>query len=1068
MSNNKILILLFYSCIYLVSCRFFSCPETSDPPEALDNSNFSIQPILYSGVSLTPVVTSGKVLINTHQNNVDSTKEYYKDSDYCPDDFIIPKKEDLEAVINNLGDQAYQTFTDKNGLDMAENIYYVTNTKGNEDYNKIFMILKNNAIQFEDFDPMSFIISPSAPKFYTICMLGIPDGKIVFPDDKKDFDYNAILKLQTNFNGYYTDTLWKINDQIIKNETVTITLNEPGVNNVEFWGKYVTGKIEYLCEIFYVENEKIPSNQEYADDKIKKITTDFKMHYNTSITFTTSNCPVAPRDDGGYYVAVSNTDKYLHILSFDKDDKLLKDFDTGEKARPHDITSTFIGFAVYVMDADNGDHSYITSYDKNFKMINRVQIMNNTRTEESIKIDSTPEKQLIRYNSNGKPQFGIRFIYQADNAKLVYSRGRIFLIFAHYNIFDDDYIGHNADTVATFSDDLEDIDFGLIFGASHSLIQSATFDDNYFWTASLSDAYPQGITVEYTSKKDFQNNYDAVAKKNNVRVYGRNDSLAGTIKGYSIGWADGKLGGLLYFEELELYCMVYAKTPNYSEDDKNGKNIIYMTTWKFVDGKIEQTIVKEIKIFETNNIMQVRAGKLGNDKVFITYIETDKAGHNYYGNVPKGTIPNIFVIKLPDLEFIKNDEKLDDLLMNTNEDLRTFRNGVLIWATSDSNNNLVINKIGGEAGEGKEEKDTSAGEGKEEKDTSASDNTNNVIPSVTWKDIYGLNMNGVKTINNTDIYGPTLNIRGITSSQIKTQHTFIIYLIFQLNQGLRNLEGEKEIRIPAICQVKEAVEENSDGINMVDYECVCNKANDIDLTNYKLGNIEEGNNENSLKKSNLNTLVKEIKEKYDGELDKLESVNSPSFTTSDLNKIVIFKMNEKISEIKAEDFIFNFNIQGKLNKDLSSEESTIARDFELTEVDNKAKCTFTIGANQVAHLGCNLNVENHKDIKEFSFKTSEIKTENNEIYLSKFNDITLINSEEEDNDNKTTIIVVSVVCAVVVAAGIGVGIYFLVRKMKSGGDNNNIVNAPDVKENPQTNNAMAVSVSENKVIAYKK
>ena len=36
--------------------------------------------------------------------------------------------------------------------------------------------------------------------------------------------------------------------------------------------------------------------------------------------------------------------------------------------------------------------------------------------------------------------------------------------------------------------------------------------------------------------------------------------------------------------------------------------------------------------------------------------------------------------------------------MNTNEDLRTFKNGVLIWATGDSNNNLVINKIGSEKG----------------------------------------------------------------------------------------------------------------------------------------------------------------------------------------------------------------------------------------------------------------------------------------------------------------------------------------------------------------------------------
>ena len=115
-------------------------------------------------------------------------------------------------------------------------------------------------------------------------------------------------------------------------------------------------------------------------------------------------------------------------------------------------------------------------------------------------------------NNKGKAQYGIRFIYQADNAKLIYSRGRIFLIFAHYNIFDDDYKGHNADTVATFNDNLEDTDFGIIFGASHSLIQSVTYDDNYFWTATLSDGYPQGIRVQYISKREFQNNYEYLKK----------------------------------------------------------------------------------------------------------------------------------------------------------------------------------------------------------------------------------------------------------------------------------------------------------------------------------------------------------------------------------------------------------------------------------------------------------------------------------------------------------------------------------------------------------------------------
>ena len=40
--------------------------------------------------------------------------------------------------------------------------------------------------------------------------------------------------------------LWKVNDEIIKTEKVKLSLTENGVNNVEFWGKYVSGKMEYI------------------------------------------------------------------------------------------------------------------------------------------------------------------------------------------------------------------------------------------------------------------------------------------------------------------------------------------------------------------------------------------------------------------------------------------------------------------------------------------------------------------------------------------------------------------------------------------------------------------------------------------------------------------------------------------------------------------------------------------------------------------------------------------------------------------------------------------------------
>ena len=456
MAKKQITTLIFCFCIYLTSSRFFSCPETKNPPETVDNPNYSFEPVEYGGNPLKTVVLSNKVLVNTHFSYVQSVQEYFLDSSYCPENYVIIKKEDLDAIISELGDNAYTTFTNENGLGMSEGIYYVTNTKGNGNYNKIFMILKNNKIQFEDLDPAIYIYSQSSTqKFHSICKLDIPKVEIVFPDDKRDFDYNTEVEIKVNYYDYFIAYLWKINDEIIKDKTVALTLKESGVNNVEFWGKYVTGEMEYICEIFYVGNEKIPDDIEFDESKIKKITTEFKMDYKGALTFTQSNCPVAPRDDGGYYIAVSNTEKYLHILSFDKDDNLIKDFDTQEKAKPHDITSTYRGFAVYVMDADNRDHSYISLYNKEFELIKRVQVMNNNRADQET--DSTPDKQLCRYKSDGQIEFYMRFTYQADNAKLVYSRGRIFLIFAHYNYFTDEKKGHNADTIATFNDDLEDL-----------------------------------------------------------------------------------------------------------------------------------------------------------------------------------------------------------------------------------------------------------------------------------------------------------------------------------------------------------------------------------------------------------------------------------------------------------------------------------------------------------------------------------------------------------------------------------------------------------------------------------
>jgi predicted histidine transporter YuiF (NhaC family) len=104
-------------------------------------------------------------------------------------------------------------------------------------------------------------------------------------------------------------------------------------------------------------------------------------------------------------------------------------------------------------------------------------------------------------------------------------------------------------------------------------------------------------------------------------------------------------------------------------------------------------------------------------------------------------------------------------------------------------------------------------------------------------------------------------------------------------------------------------------------------------------------------------------------------------------------------------------------------------------------------------------MKKHKNIKTFSFITSEINTdEGDEIYLAKLNNIKLINSleKEKDKKNKTTIIIIIVICGIIVIVGLSIGIFFVVKKVKSNKEKKNdaqiVEKANEVKENDRSQN----------------
>ena len=671
--------------------EFLFCPKSNMLPQQIKiNDSYTINPVIYNNESYTAVQVGNKIFLNRFKGSINmGTTGYYSDSEFCPEGFKIPLKEDFESVVKQLGKNAYSVFTDPNGFGMEQETYYLTNTKGQKQFNKIMMYLEDKKIKFID-DSLS-------KKTVCRCILDIYSLKLNYTNNKGDINMNqkTVFTIENNnLNGY----LWKIGDNIFTTKSIEYTFIKSGRHPIEFWGNLINGETIYYCDYVFVKKLPVSSSQQYDDSKVKIIETDFKMTYDAMLHFQHSNSPVAPRIDGGYYISFTDETKILHILSYDKDDNLIKDFNTTEAAYPFDIISTDYGFAIYLLDADDNWHSYLSLYNKKFELVNKIQIMNNKGNNRSI--DSNINKQIIRYDRSGTPVFGMRFMYRPEGGKLTYSRGRIFLIFCHYNDFLERG-GHTGDTVVTFNDALQDMDFGFTWGTSHSLIQSATFDEYYFWTAALGDAVPEGISVIHTSKADIANEdvfyYDPINKKYNQRYYGGKNNLAGYIKGDANGRADGKLGGILYFEKYKLYCLIYAKTPNNSTDEKNGKNIIYITTWKFELKNETFTDIKttEVKVFENETIMNVRAGKYGDDKVFIIYSEKPQNSKDWgWGYLDMGTIPHLYIIDISTLKKIKDNIKLDKLTMNTNEDLKTFNDGVLIWAATNKEGKLIIHKVG--------------------------------------------------------------------------------------------------------------------------------------------------------------------------------------------------------------------------------------------------------------------------------------------------------------------------------------------------------------------------------------
>ena len=189
---------------------------------------------------------------------------------------------------------------------------------------------------------------------------------------------------------------------------------------------------------------------------------------------------------------------------------------------------------------------------------------------------------------------------------------------------------------------------------------------------------------------------------------------------------------------------------------------------------------------------------------------------------------------------------------------------------------------------------------------------------------------------------------------------------------IRNLqEIEDTIRIKAICEIMNGVQENKNDTNIVDYECIGDNER-IDLNNYQLSDIEVGNDDIS----NLKALI-----------------SSKNLLQLALGPTVEFTM-DKITNQTSKDYNFDFTVTGKID-DNNIKEIEINKQFKLNEIDEPSDCIFIVERQKMANLNCKLNIKKYKKIKSFTFNTTKIEY-NNEYNISflDLNKVYLINDKK--------------------------------------------------------------------------
>ena len=366
-------------------------------------------------------------------------------------------------------------------------------------------------------------------------------------------------------------------------------------------------------------------------------------------------------------VFLSNKDNHLHLGI----KGLSVSYDLSFGGIPVDIVNTDYGYAIYAISNTVKGYSFIIGLDFNYQIKFNKTIINNGENPTEIK------DQITFYKESSVPEFGMEAMHEPLGGKLAYGRGRIALLFSHFNNFGagtSERDDRSGDTFITFDENGEDVKYAWSWGASQSLTQSIIYDGRYFFTVSLSSSSPSGFRVCAIDVDETTPLFDPIHKKYAQHKSYCTDDLVPYVYGER-ETSSGRLGGLVQIDDK--LALVYGV---------NMDKKISMVTFKFENGQFINRIRYPIQwVYES--MVNLRASKYGN-KIFIIY-STNLRVRELEEKCTVGQEDSTYYLltsttgKVTDGPF---ESKYNSI--NVSEDIKESESGALLWNYIASDGNL--------------------------------------------------------------------------------------------------------------------------------------------------------------------------------------------------------------------------------------------------------------------------------------------------------------------------------------------------------------------------------------------